>query len=434
MPKQSDLPPTLLHFDTPPSDNCVGYAHLFNVHNICTKDPVCINHQLIYERISPTSLDKSLVYFMNCPNHVNYDFVAQGTITIIHHTVTNLYLLGFILAFGTHLTIALCHDTSCFFEEYVYEPQHYFRSVRSFSFDDIFQHHIKLYYINQLSQFCPFRDHLPDYVPSWLISYHDNKINSSPLGPDKFLYEQYEADALMKFCINLSVTSSVKSNVKCIINESTSHQSSLKPKRSSRSRGRSRRGLLTLHPSNDRLKQAYTSYDFGTPILSPSDRFAIPFCNLLHKINHHGISHRKFAFVNQSQLRQIMIICNNMHIDNFDKHLSKYPTITFPVVDPIHAPTDDIAIIKSYPTTTHSPIIKLEQGEFSSLTDRSSLILSYWHLDEMKVCEKVDMCMLIKMFVHAFGCYHHGRKCTVGEGLNVYDGQVGGQSWAQTCV
>ena len=50
----------------------------------------------------------------------------------------------------------------------------------------------------------------------------------------------------------------------------------------------------------------------------------------------------------------------------------------------------------------------------------------------MKVCDKVDMGEYIQMFEHAYGSYHHGRKCTDGEGLNVYDGRVGGQCWGNT--
>ena len=349
MTKASDLPPTPLHFSKPPSDNCTGFAHLFRVGNICSNDAVFINHDILRHRLAPTECDSSYVYFMDCPNHVNYDMKAQGTLSIIFFKSTDTYNLSFILVFDTCLTVAICHNTSCFFKEYVYEPQHYFRTVKTIHFDEIYSNNIKIYYVNQLSQFRPFREHSSDYIPTWLISLHDFKFNSSPFGPDRLLYEQYEADALMDYCSNQCNTSTFTSNI-----DFTPITSNTSTTRSSKSIGKSRAGLLTLRPSEKRLTQEYTSFNFGLPIESPPHTFAIPYCHLQCPIDNNGLSYRKFAFVTRDELHQIIQQYHNMSVIHFDEHLSHYPSILFPVVDPINVSTENIAIINTTHThTTH---------------------------------------------------------------------------------
>ena len=224
-----------------PSIHCTGHAHFFcSIRFNNSNSPLKMKHQLLYHRLSPDELDQRRVYFMDCPNHVNYSMKVQGSLCILHCTMNASCNLGFIISVDTIIKVALCHNTKVFFDEYVHEPQHYFRTVRTITFNDIFSNKIKIFYINQLNQTRPYQQlEQPSSIPSSIISQHDFKYNSSP----------------------------------------------------------NRRALMSYRVSQERNNINYTMHDFGLSINTPNNTFATPYSSLQVSIDKCGLSKRKFAFL-----------------------------------------------------------------------------------------------------------------------------------------
>lgn len=195
-----------------PSIHCTGHAHFFcSIRFNNSNSPLKMKHQLLYHRLSPDELDQRRVYFMDCPNHVNYSMKVQGSLCILHCTMNASCNLGFIISVDTIIKVALCHNTKVFFDEYVHEPQHYFRTVRTITFNDIFSNKIKIFYINQLNQTRPYQQlEQPSSIPSSIISQHDFTLSaassydvkhtSAYSRPSRRVYETMEVSSICSFC------------------------------------------------------------------------------------------------------------------------------------------------------------------------------------------------------------------------------------------
>ncbi len=438
MPKQHQIPPTLTHFTTPTSNNCTGFAHKFGLLHKCDTDPLQLTHSIIHHRLSPKEIiNNDIVHFMDCSNHVNYSMKGQGTLCAVHIVENDLYLLGIVTSFDKSIKISLCRDSSCFFYQPSESVHSYFSITRDYPINMIYRHELKLYYLNQLNGIRPFQrfdssDILPQppHTPSWLISTHDNKYNSSPFGPDKIDYNFLIASALPKHVITTS-----KSSMFATSTSDYTTQPRKKKKRSSKSRGQSRKGHMAYRLPQDRLLHEYTSFNFGTSIDTPTDTYAVPYTSLESKLDNDGLSTRRFAFLTTSDLNKLINHCNSnpTTTEHFNELIQHFPTFQIPVIDPLSSKTKDVAIVKSISSTTqHYPVVTYEKGEFSSINDSNVVVLSYWKKDEMKVCSRIDMAEYIRAFRYTYSVFHASRDRTHGDGLNVYDGRVGGQGWGNT--
>ena len=108
---------TLTHFTTPTSSHCTGYAHKFSIQHEKDRDPISMSHLVIHHRLTTKEIhNTSMIHFMDCSNHVNYNLKGQGTLCAIHYTDSDTYLLGFITSFDKTIKVSLCSDSTCFFK------------------------------------------------------------------------------------------------------------------------------------------------------------------------------------------------------------------------------------------------------------------------------------------------------------------------------
>ena len=317
------------------SKKCVGQAKLFRLQQASSTIPILLDSQSIYHRIEPSDLDEKYCYFMDNTNHVRYPMKCMGVLVAL--CSDNISYLGFIVAIDDCFKVALCNDTSCFFNKNPTKPMSsYFNLVISISFDEVFSGKYVMYYVNQLNGFRCFRlnggTDGTTGIPPKIISSSDKKYNMDPDGPDIFSYDCFKNNLLFKLRLSDSKAP--------LLNNSN------KKSKKNRHRGHRERHIFRYNINPFQQNVTYMNYDFRNSINVPSGRFGIPYTNSSSS-DHNGIHHRKFAYLTKKEVQSLMRKCP-LPCKDFDSELDKYESHTVPYIDPYECPTNDFAISKSF--------------------------------------------------------------------------------------
>ena len=190
------------------SRKCVGKAKIFQVQQTSSTTPIQLVSQSIYHRIEPSDLIDKYCYFMDNTNHVKYPMKCMGVLLAL--CSENFSYLGFIVAIEDCFKVALCNDTSCFFQNPTKPISSYFNMVMSISFDKVFSEKFVMYYVNQLNGFRCFRRNGgtdgTTGIPPKIVSSFDRKYNMDPDGPDILSYQCFKNDVLFKLRLSDSKT------------------------------------------------------------------------------------------------------------------------------------------------------------------------------------------------------------------------------------
>ena len=251
--------------------SCGGSAALF----VVNQHDKLVRLQVIRERIHPSQLLSSKCYFMDCTNFMCFPSKCKGILCALKEK--GKFLLGFIVSINDRIKIAICNDASCFFVQPLNTISSYFNETKTIDYQCVFSNEYQIYYLNQLNGHRPFQALCSNRSKN-VISKFDGYFNCSPCGPDVFEYRFMRNDLLYK----------------CIM-ESCHESSSVESPKSKKSRNRTVKNkdhrLFCYKPSQFRIQQKYTNFNFKSEFDFPKDKLAVPFTSYGPEVN--GIPTKK---------------------------------------------------------------------------------------------------------------------------------------------